>query len=320
MLSPLSAPPIDQLARDVGGLPPGDVDHRCVRQLAHPRQLAARVVARPALHPLDVPGEQLLEPQRPARRGRGVGGGRQDLLARAGRNHRLHARVDPPVQRVAIHHQPGEQRRHAGARGPQLVVAVAIASSPISSSSSARTIRWLSVGAIASAAQGARRASSAWSSRGPRSRIRRAQRSRTAGVRWRAQLELGQRRPQVQPGAADDDRPPAVGERAVDLGVRQLRVAAGAERLPGRHEADQPVLEPCPLLRCRRPGQDLQPAVDLQGVGGDGEGPLAELAQPVGERDRDLGLADSRRAEQGDHGGSGHRAQYRRTMVRTRTR
>ena len=45
-----------------------------------------------------------------------------------------------------------------------------------------------------------------------------------AGRRGRAQIELGQRGAQVQPGAADDDRAPAGGEQAVDLGVGQLGV------------------------------------------------------------------------------------------------
>src|SRR4051794_23887985 len=39
--------------------------------------------------------------------------------------------------------------------------------------------------------------------------------------RW-AQIQLGERRPQVQPGAADDDRPALLPDRAVDLLVREL--------------------------------------------------------------------------------------------------
>src|SRR5436190_330825 len=68
-------------------------------------------------------------------------------------------------------------------------------SAPIASSSSARTIRWRSVGAIVSAAQGARRASSACSAGAPRARAggRRARSrrrscprrsGRTARARW----------------------------------------------------------------------------------------------------------------------------------------
>ena len=45
----------------------------------------------------------------------------------------------------------------------------------------------------------------------------------------RAQLDVGQRRAQVEAGAADDDRAPACGEQGVDLGVGQLGEAPGAE-------------------------------------------------------------------------------------------
>ena len=52
-------------------------------------------------------------------------------------------------------------------------------------------------------------------------------------LRWhrRAQVELGEGRPQVETGAADDDWPPLLVEESVDLGVGQLSVAAGAELL-----------------------------------------------------------------------------------------
>ena len=61
--------------------------------------------------------------------------------------------------------------------------------------------------------------------------------------RRRAQVEVGQRRAQVEAGAADDDRPAPGGEQAVDLGVRELRVLADAERRVERQEGEQPVLE-----------------------------------------------------------------------------
>ena len=47
------------------------------------------------------------------------------------------------------------------------------------------------------------------------------------GVRRRPQVELGERGAQVEPGAADDDRAPALLDQRVDLGVRAARVVAG---------------------------------------------------------------------------------------------
>ena len=68
----------------------------------------------------------------------------------------------------------------------------------------------------------------------------------------RAQVELGQRGAQVEPGPADDERAPPGGQRAVDLGVRQGGVGAGAEGLGHRHDAEQAVLEAAPAARASR--------------------------------------------------------------------
>ena len=59
------------------------------------------------------------------------------------------------------------------------------------------------------------------------------------------------------------------------------------------------MLEALLLGFVRDPREDLEPPVDLQRVGGDGDRPLTAGAQPVGERDRDLGLADGGGAEEG---------------------
>ena len=56
------------------GATAGHVDHVHARELAHPRQLPARVVAGAALHRLDVAGQQLVEAERLARGRRGPGG------------------------------------------------------------------------------------------------------------------------------------------------------------------------------------------------------------------------------------------------------
>src|SRR5689334_24342620 len=112
----------DQLARDVLGVAAREVHDLDARELAHPRELALGEVARPALHRLDVALEQLLEAERLAggvRRAAGVGGA--DLVDRAAGDHRVHARVDPRVERRAVHDDADQPRRVSGLRGPELV-------------------------------------------------------------------------------------------------------------------------------------------------------------------------------------------------------
>ena len=70
--------------------------------------------------------------------------------------------------------------------------------------------------------------------------------------RRRAQIELGQRRAQVEAGAADHDRTAPGGEQIVDLGVGQLGVLAGAEGRVERQERDQPVFQQPPARPARR--------------------------------------------------------------------
>ena len=111
-------------------------------QLAHPRQLALGVAAGAPLHRLDVAREQLLEAERLARGGRRPRAVRgADLLDRAGGDHRLHARVDPRVERLALHRQADEQRRVAGVGRPQAVRSPGRLELPQLGSSSARTTR-----------------------------------------------------------------------------------------------------------------------------------------------------------------------------------
>ena len=59
----------------------------------------------------------------------------------------------------------------------------------------------------------------------------------------RAQLEVGERGAQVEAGPADDDRAAPGRQQAVDLGVRELGEAPGANSSSIGDEADQPVLE-----------------------------------------------------------------------------
>src|SRR5207249_3950819 len=73
------------------------------------------------------------------------------------------------------------------------------------------------------------------------------------------------------------------------------------ERLRDGHEPDEAVLEPRALLGGRCAGQRLEALVHLERVGRDGDRVLAALAQGVGERERDGGLADARRPEERDY-------------------
>ena len=103
--------------------------------------------------------------------------------------------------------------------------------------------------------------------------------------------------------------PTTIGRRpaassAVDLGVGARGERARAGGLGDRQHADQAVLEPRPLGGARRAGEDLQPAVELQRVGGHGDRVLPRGAQALGERDRHRRLADAGRPEDRDHGGT----------------
>ena len=117
-------------------------------------------------------------------------------------------------------------------------------------------------------------------------------------VRRRPEIEVGERGAQVEAGAADDDRSPALREQLVDLRVRQLGVLPRREARGDRDDAEQPVLEAGPLGGGRRAGEDLEPVVDLQRVGRHRHRVLPALAQPVGDGDRDLRLADGGRPEE----------------------
>lgn len=55
------------------------------------------------------------------------------------------------------------------------------------------------------------------------------------------------------------------------------------------------MLEAPPLLLGGRAGQDLEPAIDLKRVAGDGNRVLAALAKKIGDGNGNGGLADRRR-------------------------
>jgi hypothetical protein len=94
----------------------------------------------------------------------------------------------------------------------------------------------------------------------------------------------------------------AAGARLVDLRVRQRHELAHREGGRGFEEGGQPVLQPRPLVDGGRAGESLQPAVHLQRIGGDGDRILSPLPQQVGQLQRDGGLADAGRPEDGYDG------------------
>ncbi len=229
------------------------VDDGGARQLAHPGELAAGVVARSALHPLDVARQQLFESKRLTSRAGSAGSvGPLHLLARAGGEHLFHARVDPGVQPLALHHQSDQQRRTAHGSGPELGLR-------------ARRLELAGVEQL-QRAHHALAITGFDLGRRPRRALRQhgVQRRRPSLLqlgqptlahalrRWRTQAQLGQRGPEVETRASDDDRARSGGEQRVDLGVRELGVLAGAEPGVDGQERDQTVLE-LALARPRSP-------------------------------------------------------------------
>ena len=101
------------------------------------------------------------------------------------------------------------------------------------------------------------------------------------------------------------------GDQRVDLRVRAARVVAGGRARGDRQDPEQPVLEPARCAGVGRAGEHLQSGVELERVGGHGDGILAVGAQPLGERDRHLGLAHAGGAEERDDRQGRHGAQDR---------
>ena len=213
---PLTPIPSEPRAEHLGGAvsPPeraGRVDLVDAGELAHPGQLAARVVARPALHRLDVTGEQLLESERLARGQRGPGGVRAaDLRLRAGRDHRVDPRVDPLVQLASA---PSPARSAASGGGPRRSTAPILRRAARARRRRAARARGRSAGgrpgSISAAAHGARCAGSR------AARARRAPRARPSTARSppRAAAAAGSARSARRAGTAPSRRRRSGGRR-----------------------------------------------------------------------------------------------------------
>ena len=89
---------------------------------------------------------------------------------------------------------------------------------------------------------------------------------------------------------------------APSISARARSAKAPAEKVcVERHERQQPVLQPRLLGGVGGAAEHLEAAVDLQRVGRDRHGILARGPKPLGQRDRDRGLAHAGGPEQGDH-------------------
>jgi hypothetical protein len=113
----------------------------------------------------------------------------------------------------------------------------------------------------------------------------------------RRQLEVGQGRAQIEPGAADDDGRPAGGQDLVDCRVGQALVVRDRAFLVEAEVPDEPGLG---LV-----GQDRQPAIDLHRIrgyelgrdqAGDflGDGALARGRRPEDREDVNHGAGRGR--------------------------
>ena len=179
-----------------------------------------------------VPGDQVVEAEGRGGRSRRPGAKRGLAPPRRRRrrsSRRPAGRSGPPA--------PPDRRRSRQARsdaagGPSRARCPAPGGSrPARCSSRARATRLRSLGWIRSATSGS---SSACIAAGPSSAT--CVLDEPADLRrdrW-LQVELGQRRPHVETGAADDDRRPPRRHERVDLRPRELRETAGAELLGRR--------------------------------------------------------------------------------------
>ena len=255
--------------------PRSSIDDSTPAQLAHPRQLAARVVARAALHRLDVAGQQLLEAERHARGRRRAGGVGAAHLARRRRRRPSRRRARRCARRARRGRATRPTRRvgwRVSARPQAGWRPLGGSSAPWSSSSSARTMRWRSRGVDrlrrpAAPRRRARRAA-------PPARARQlglpalAHARRAAAGAASSSASAARRYRPVPPTTIG--RAPAASSPSISAWASAAYSATREARVD-RQERDEPVLEARALGAVGSPGEDLQPAVDLQRVGRDGD-------------------------------------------------
>ena len=257
----------------------GAVDQLDARHLAHPGELAARVAPVGALHRLDVAGQELVEAERRARGARGARlGGRARLLGGAGGDHRVDPRVDPRrAARSRSIVRPTSSGRTAQLRRPELLAAAWRVDARALELESARAIRLRSFGWTARGDVGVELGVQRLAGRARRSRARPRRAPRPAP----AAAGRGRRAPRAGRGrcrrrrSAGAPRPssPSISACASSAKRPALNSSSPVD------EADQPVLEPLPLVRRRGAAQDLEAPVDLDRVADDRHRVLAALAQ-----------------------------------------
>ena len=177
--------------------------------------------------------------------------------------------------------------------------------------SSARTMRWVSVGISRAAVSGSRSVQHGVQlGRGPPCRFRAPVGTRP-GLNRRHRRQALQQCAEVEPGTADDDGHAAGGTRARNGDRSIRRVAPGGIGLGTGHEAVQRVRRPC-LLRVRGPcREDTQLAVHLHAVAVD-DGAV----QPLGKRKRKAGLAAGGRPGDQDRAAGGAAWEHDTSMLR----
>ena len=177
--------------------------------------------------------EELREPERRAcgpRSAALVGGA--GLLGGAGGEHRVDPGVDPARELGPVDDEPDEQCRMAQPRGPQsrcVLVPLDPGAFELGQARDPLPVARGNAGGERRLELGVKRLRAALGDLG-------LDLGANLGGHGRAQVEIGERRAQIQPGSADDDRATPVREKPVDLGVCELRVAAGAELLGGIEE------------------------------------------------------------------------------------
>src|SRR6478735_23767 len=284
----------DDHVGDAPVVPSSAVDQVDSLHPPHPGELAANVGAVGPLDRVDVPLGQFLKAQGSPRGARRAGLGSRTGLVRGTRgDHLVHPGVDPAGELLAVHGQAHEQSRatHAGRPKP-LAGARRLdpGSLQLGHAHDALAVVWVDRRREVRVELPPERL-------GPT--LGELALDLGANLRWnrRSQVQVRERRPQVQPGPANRDRAPSLGQQLVDLLVREGGELPGAE-LTGRvDEADEAVLQAIALRGRGRAAERLEPPVDLNGVARHGDRILTSGAQPLGDGDRDRRFPDSGRAK-----------------------
>lgn len=301
MLRARRSPRVDDLRGDVLRLAVGHVEQLHAGKFAHPRLLTFGEAPGRGDGGVDVAGEQFaIAHGRGGRRTDASGCGSAYFLDRAGPHHRRHPLRGSLPEPVAIHRQPKQQRRHAQVIGPQLVGLRAALGKR--SAGGEQLVRPHHAGGVARLDEGGscRVAGDELGMQGGEP-VRRAravkQRFANARLRRRREVKLGDRRAQVEPGTANEDRRLPGRSRLIDQRVRARSVLRDVPRLRHRQETNEFMRQRCLFCGAGLRREQRQFAVHLQSVGADRHRLDAALAQERASGDGNHGLSDRRRTE-----------------------